>query len=155
MKYKVLGFLLSCLALASISFAQVASVEVQGVEATAAKSGGLNALLRDGSVGETIIVILAKDAAGNPVEGAEVSWSVESNTDNTVYVVGTSASMSLMLERALGGHSVDVAGGVTASDGTAYIIVDSQVAGDSKVYVSVDGVEGKTYRGKDMRVVWF
>jgi ABC-type uncharacterized transport system substrate-binding protein len=156
MKYKVLGFLVAgFITLASVSFAQVASVEVQGVEATAAKSQGLTALLRDGSVGEVTVLIKVSDASGNPVEGAEVSWRVESSTDATVYAIATSASMARILERALGNSDVSFAGGTTDANGEAYLIVDSQSAGDAMVYVSVDGVEGKTYDNRDMRVVWF
>ena len=41
------------------------------------------------------------------------------------------------------------------ADGKAYLVVDSPTPGDARVFVTVGGVDGKTYRGRDMRVVWF
>lgn len=146
---------LALAALASISMAQVAKVEVQGVETTKAHTRGISAIVRDGSVGEAIVVIKAVDEAGNPVAGAAVTWTLKNNKANPVYAVGTSASMNLMLERVFEGQSVEIDGGVTDENGEAYFVVDAGASADAKVYVTVDGVAGKTYRGKDMRVVWF
>lgn len=154
MKHKLIG-LFMMLTLASLSFAQVETVQVQGVEATAAKSTGLTAIVHDGSVGEATITIVVTDASGNPVEGAEVMWRVENRTDNPVYAVGSSAMMPNFLERASGQYEISFMGGVTDANGEAYLVVDSQTAGDAKIYVTAGGVEGKTYRGRDMRVVWF
>lgn len=141
--------------LASISMAQVAKVEVQGVETTKAHTRGISAIVRDGSVGEAIVVIKAVDEAGNPVPGAAVTWILKNNKVNPVYAVGHSGSIHLMLERVFEGQSVEIDGGVTDENGEAYLVVDAGMSTDAKIYVTVDGVAGKTYRGKDMRVVWF
>jgi len=137
------------------ALAQVATVEIPGVETTAAKSSGLTALLMDGSVGEVKIVLRAVDANGDPVEGAAVSWTVKNSKDSVVYVVGSSATSQRMLMRAFKGMDLAVDGGTTDANGEAYLVVDSMTSGDTKVLVTVDEVAGKTYRGKDMRVVWF
>ncbi|UCH25310.1 MAG: hypothetical protein JSV66_15470 [Trueperaceae bacterium] len=157
MKRNLLGLItLLGIALAGSALAQVATVEVVGVEATAPHSPSVvNALLRDESVGEVAVVIRALDAGGNPVAGAAVSWRVQNRTGNTVYVVGSSAVMAQMLERAVEGFDLAIDGGVTDADGHAYLVVDSATSGDARVYVTVDGVDGKTYDGRDMRVVWF
>jgi len=156
MKYKLVGLLSSMvIAFISLSFAQVATVEVQGVEATAAKSPGLTALLHDGSIGEVTVLVIATDANGNPVEGADVSWRLENRTTNPVYAVGSSAMMGSFLERASGQYEIAIMGGVTNAAGEAYLVIDSSMSGDARVYVMVEGVEGKTYDGRDMRAVWF
>jgi hypothetical protein len=157
MKRNLLGIIMLLgLALAGSALAQVATVEVLGVETTAARSASVvDALLKDDSVGEVAVVIRAVDAGGNPVAGAAVSWRVQNRTGNTVYVVGSSATMAPMLERAVEGVELAIDGGVTDADGNAYLLVDSATSGDSRVFVTVDGVDGKTYRGRDMRVVWF
>lgn len=147
--------LAALVALGSISMAQVAKVEVQGVETTKAHTRGISSIVYDGSVGEAMVVIKAVDEAGNPVAGAAVTWTLKNNKANTVYAVGHSGSMTLMLERVFEGQSVEVDGGLTDENGEAYFVVDAGMTADAKVYVTVDGVAGKTYRGKDMRVVWF
>jgi len=152
---KKLVLVLALIVLASISMAQVAKVEVQGVETTKAHTRGISAIVHDGSVGEAMVVIKAVDDAGNPVAGAAVIWTVKNNKANPVYVVASSASKNLMLERVYEGGSVEIDGGVTDENGEAFLIVDAGASADAKIYVTVDGVAGKTYRGKDMRVVWF
>lgn len=138
-----------------LAFAQVDKVAVQGVETTRAHTRGIGAIANDGSVGEAAIKIIVTDAAGNPVEGATVVWKVKNQKASPVYVVGTSGSAQLMLVRVFEGQTIEIAGGVTDENGEACLKLDSATKGDAKVYVTVDGVEGKTYRGKDMRVVWF
>lgn len=155
MKQKVLGLILALfIALTTTGLAQVASAEVQGVETTAAKSAQ-GADMLDESVGEVQVLVIALDADGSPVEGAAVSWTVQNNGAEPVYVLHTSGMMEMMENAAEAGAELMVDGGVTNEKGEAYITVDSGAAGDSKVFVMVDDVEGKTYRGKDMRVVWF
>lgn len=155
MKQKLLGLILTGLiALTTTTFAQVTSAEVQGVETTAAKSAeGADVL--DESVGEVQVLVIAMDADGNPVEGAAVSWTVQNNGSEPVYVLHTSGMMDMMENVVAAEAELVVDGGMTNENGEAYITVDSGAAGDSKVFVMVDDVEGKTYRGKDMRVVWF
>lgn len=147
--------LAALVALGSISMAQVAKVEVQGVETTKAHTRGIGAIVLDGSVGEAMVVIKAVDEAGNPVAGAAVTWTLKNNKANPVYAVGHSGSMQLMLKRVFEGQSVEIDGGITDNNGEAYFVVDAGMTADAKVYVMVDGVAGKTYRGKDMRIVWF
>ncbi len=136
-------------------WAQVETAEVQGVETAAAHSRGLTAWSLDGSVGEVTILVRALDSAGNPVAGAEVTWTVQNRTDNVVFAVGMSGMMDTMSEPTYNGMAVSFDGGVTDENGETYFIVDSQTAGDARVFVTIGGVEGKTYRGRDMRVVWF
>ena len=152
---KKLLLMVALLALAGLALAQVEKVAVQGVETTRAHTRGIGAIVNDGSVGEAAIKIVVTDAAGKPVAGAHVVWKVKNQKANTVYVVGTSAATGPMLIRVFEGQTVEVDGGVTNDDGEACIKLDSGARGDAKVYVTADGVEGKTYRGKDMRVVWF
>ena len=139
----------------SPALAQVSKAEVQGVEATAAKSAEGTAEALDESVGEVRVLVIATDEAGNPVEGATVSWTVQNNGTDPVYVLSTSGMMEMMASAIDAEAELMVEGGVTDANGEAYIIIDSGAAGDSKVFVTIDGVEGKTYRDKDMRVVWF
>lgn len=141
------------LVFAGIGFAQVATAEVQGVELTAAKSPEGTGAVMDESVGEKTILVIALDADGNPVADAPVSWTIANGTENTVYVVGSSHMMEATM--AEGEAELVVDGGVTNENGEAYLTVDSETPGDTKVLVTVGEVEGKTYRGKDMRVVWF
>ncbi len=152
---KKLLMLVILLAMGSLALAQVEKVAVQGVETTRAHTRGIGAIVNDGSVGEAAIKIIVTDAAGNPVAGAPVVWKVKNQKANPVYVVGTSASSELMLVRVFEGQTVEIDGGVTNEQGEACIRLDSGSRGDAKVYVTAGGVEGKTYRGKDMRVVWF
>ena len=149
----ILGF--SLLGLLSLASAQVASAEFQGVETTAAKSPEASATLRDESVGETQVLVRALDADGNPVAGAAVSWTLQNRTSEPVHVVGSSVSMGEMLETLAGEAELMLDGGVTDENGEAYLVLDSGTAGDASVIVMVDEVQGETYRGRDMRVVWF
>ena len=156
MKQIVLALLgLATLGLAASALGQVTTAEVLGVETTAAASPDGSGSLRDNSVGEVTIVVRALDANGNPVAGAQVAWSVQNRTENVMYVVGTSASMEALSTAAYSSAQVAVDGGVTDADGKAYLVVDSPTPGDARVFVTVGGVDGKTYRGRDMRVVWF
>ena len=147
-------FVLS-LFLVTTALAQVTSAEVQSVEATAAKSAEGTAAILDESIGEVRVLIIATDEAGNPVEGATVSWTVQNNGSDPVYVLSTSGMMDMDISAVDAETELMVEGGVTDANGEAYIIVDSEAAGDSKVFVMIDEVEGKTYDGRDMRVVWF
>lgn len=151
MKHLLLGLLI---AFVSVGFAQVATVEVQGVEATRPQSPGDTGMVLDESIGEVNIVIVATDADGNPVADAPVSWTVLNAKETAVYVVGSSATMDEMQMAEMDTELV-LDGGVTDENGEAYLVVDSATAGDTKVFVTVDEVEGKTYDGRDMRVVWF
>lgn len=151
MKRLFVSLLVGCVGL---SFAQVATVEVQGVEATRPQSPDDTGMVLDESVGEVNIVIVAMDADGNPVADAPVSWTVLNATETPVYVVGSSAMMEEM-QMAEMESELMIDGGVTNEAGEAYLVVDSATAGDTKVFVTVDEVEGKTYDGRDMRVVWF
>ena len=151
-----IGFLIAAIFFVSASaFAQVASAEILGVAETRAKSPGLSGLVRDDSVGEVVILIRALDAAGNPVADAPLSWSVKNSSDNAAYVVGSSASMSQLLERVFKVMPISLDGGVTDANGEAYLVVDSSAVGDMSIAVNVGGVDAKTYDGGDMRVVWF
>jgi len=154
MKHLILGLFI---AFVSVSFAQVATVEVQGVEATRPQSPGDTGMALDESIGEVQIVIIAMDAGGNPVADAPVSWTVTNATEEAVYVVGSSAMMEDMAEDMMAEMDTELVidGGVTNESGEAYLVVDSATAGDTRVFVTVDEVEGKTYDGRDMRVVWF
>ena len=143
--------------LAGFGLAQVATVEVQGVEATRPQSPGDTGMALDESIGEVQIVIIAMDAGGNPVADAPVSWTVMNATEEAVYVVGSSTMMEDVAEDMMAEMDTELVidGGVTNENGEAYLVVDSATAGDTKVFVTVDEVEGKTYDGRDMRVVWF
>jgi hypothetical protein len=146
--------LLALLACGAV-LAQVAAAEVQGVETTASHSTGVSGWLHDGSVGEVTVLVRALDADGNPVAGAPVLWTVRNRTDAIVYVVGSSAMMGGDPIGTYSGMLKSVDGGVTDANGEAYLVVDSQTPGDASVLVTVGGVQGETYRGRDMRVVWF
>lgn len=153
MKRLLLGLLV---AFVGLGFAQVATVEVQGVEATSAKSPDDTGMVLDESVGEVKVVIVALDADGNPVADAPVSWTVLNAAEGPVYVVGSSAMMdTTMTDMAEMDAELIIDGGLTDANGEAYLVVDSATAGDTKVFVTVDEVAGKTYDGRDMRVVWF
>jgi hypothetical protein len=143
------------LALASAAWAQVAVAEVLDVADTLPRSPGISALLRDQSVGEKLIEVQGRDAAGNPVAGAEVIWTLSNRTDNPVYVVGHSGTTARILLRVLPRATLEVSGGVTDAEGKAYLIIDSGTAGDVIITVTVGGVSAKGYDGTDMRVVWF
>ena len=135
--------------------AQVASAEVQGVETTSAPSMHVQAWQQDGSVGEVRVVVVAYDDEGNPVSGAPVTWRVDNLGSDLVYVVGASTDLAEVPLTAYTAMDLTIDGGTTNADGEAYLIVDSMTSGDARVFVTVGGVEGKTYRGRDMRVVWF
>ena len=139
----------------SAVLAQVAVAEFPGVETTAAHSPDFSGWLRDGSVGEVTVLVRALDADGNPVAGAPVMWTVHNRTDSVVYVIGSSAMMGDMPILTYNGVLRDIDGGVTDENGEAYLVVDSHTVGDASVIVMVDGVQGVTYRNRDMRVVWF
>ena len=141
-------------ALLGVSFAQVASVEVQGVEATRPQSPDDTGMMFDESIGEVQIVIIAMDADGNPVAGAPVSWTVLNAKETPVYVVSSSSMMDDTMTAEMETELM-IDGGMTDENGEAYLVVDSATAGDTKVFIMVDEVEGKTYDGRDMRVVWF
>lgn len=143
------------LAVGATALAQVASAEILNVDATAPHSRGVAAWVHDDSVGEVTILVEARDAAGNPVAGAPVSWTVRNTTDNLAFVVGSSAMMGGSAISAHNGVEVSVDGGVTDENGRAYLVLDSQTAGDARVHVEVGGVAAETYSGGDMRVVWF
>jgi len=151
MKHLILGLFI---AFVSVSFAQVATVEVQGVEATRPQSPGDTGMALDESIGEVQIVIIAMDAGGNPVADAPVSWTVTNATEEAVYVVGSSTMMEDMQMAEMDTELV-IDGGVTDENGEAYLVVDSATAGDATIVVTVDEVAGQTYDGRDMRVVWF
>jgi len=151
MKRLILGLFVAFL---SVSFAQVATVEVQGVEATRPQSPGDTGMALDESIGEVQIVIIAMDAGGNPVADAPVSWTVTNATEEAVYVVGSSTMMEDMQMAEMDTELV-IDGGVTDENGEAYLVVDSATAGDATIVVTVDEVAGQTYDGRDMRVVWF
>jgi len=155
MKRFLLIFAISLFGVFGLAAAQVASAEFQGVDATAPKSPEASATLRDESVGETSVLVRALDAEGNPVAGATISWTVINSTGETVYVVGSSASMDELLEQVDGEAELMLEGGVTDENGEAYLIIDSATAGDASVAVTVDDVAGETYSGGNMRVVWF
>lgn len=140
---------------ASIAFAQdVATAEILGVEMTRPPSTHVFALVYDDSVGEAVIEIRALDADGNPVAGAPVEWRIHNNGSTIAYVVGSS-DMSSMLAPVTTAADVTVDGGVTDADGRAYLVVDAFTTSDVSVAVTIGGVDAKTYRGRDMRVVWF
>lgn len=141
--------------IASVAFAQdAATAEILGVEMTRAHSTHVYALSRDDSVGEAVIEIRALDADGNPVAGAPVEWMIHNNGSTIAYVVGSS-DMASMFVAVTSVADVTVDGGVTDADGRAYLVVDAFTTSDISVAVTAGGVEAKTYRGKDMRVVWF
>lgn len=148
-------FALLSLAFAGTAIAQVASAEVLNVDATAPHSRGVSAWVHDESVGEVIVLIEARDASGNPVAGAPVSWTVRNTTENLVFVVGSSAMMGGDATGVYSSAEVAIDGGVTDQNGQAYLVLDSQTAGDARVHVEVGGVVAETYSGGDMRVVWF
>lgn len=133
---------------------QVAAAEFQGVDFTLPHSPGVSGWLHDSSVGEAVIVVIAYDAAGKPVAGAPVVWTVKNSKPDVAYVVASSVPSQ---GRAHAYHDVplEVDGGVTGADGRAFIVIDSLTAGDLKVGVTVGGVTAETYSGGDMRVVWF
>lgn len=145
--------LLALLACGAV-LAQVATAEFLGVDPTAPHSRGVAAWSHDGSVGEVVLTIEARDADGNPVAGAAVAWSVRNTTDSLVFVVGSSAMMGGGAT-VYNGRIVDLDGGVTDADGRAYLVLDSQTAGDARIHAEVDGVAAETYNGGDIRVVWF
>lgn len=141
--------------LAGLASAQeVAKAEFQGVDITLPHSPGVSGWLADGSVGEARIVVTARDASGNPVAGAPVVWTVMNSKPNVAYVVSTN-SAATMRAHAYKGVPLVVDGGVTDSEGRAFIVIDSLTSGDLKAAVTVGGVAAKTYDGGDMRVVWF
>lgn len=148
------SFALLALLLAPAALAQVASAEIVGIGTTAAHSRGASGWTLDGSVGEVEIVVLALDAAGNPVAGAPVTWTVQNGTENVVYIVDASAPLPAGAH-AHQGADLTLDGGVTGADGRAYLTVDSLTAGDARFPVTVGGAEAKDYSGSDMRVVWF
>ncbi len=155
-RFALLSFALAfAFAFGALAQAQVATAEVLGVETTSAPSTGVDAWLEDGSVGEVQVTVRALDANGNPVAGAPVQWRVDNLGSMIVYVVGSSAGVPgapLSVYTAVDTH---VDGGVTDANGEAFLLVDSMFSGDARVFVTVGGVDGKTYRGRDMRIVWF
>ena len=141
--------------IASAAFAQdVATAEILGVEMTRPHSTHVFALVRDDSVGEAIIEVQALDGDGNPVAGAPVQWMLSNNGSTIAYVVGSS-DMSSTLVPVTMSADVTVDGGVTDAEGRAYLVVDAFQTSDVSVAVTIGGVEAKTYRGRNMRVVWF
>lgn len=143
------------LALAPVALGQVATAEVQGVEATSPTSRHAQAWQADGSVGEVRVLVRALDAAGDPVAGAPVTWRVENIGDDVVYAVDASAGLP---SAPLSAHTVqelEIDGGTTDANGDAWLVLDSMTAGDVQVYITVGGVEAKTFDGRDMRIVWF
>ena len=156
MKKIILSIFAVCaLFLMGSALAQVASAEIQGIDETRPHSLELDAIRRDGSVGEVVITVLALDASGNPVAGAAVSWLVKNSKETPAYVVGSSASMAAMLGRAYAGADLTIDGGVTDENGEAYLVVDARTSGDTRIAVNVGGIDAKTYDGNDMRIVWF
>lgn len=142
---------------ASIAFAQseVASAEIQGIDTTLPHSRYVSGYMLDDSVGEAVITVLALDADGQPVEGAEVVWTVTNRGSNLGFVVGSSSDRPQSLVTVRGSQERTVDGGVTGPDGRAYLVVDSFRSGDIVVTVTVGGVPAETYSGGGMRVVWF
>lgn len=142
--------------LLSLAFAQVDLVEVLGVDATVPHSDEAAASVADDSVGEVRINVRAVDANGDPVEGATVTWRIENATGNPVQAVDSNA-MTAEDEAvsASEGEPVEIEGGTTDENGEAFLVVDSATVGDATVHVVIDGVEGFTYSGGPMRVVWF
>lgn len=151
---RIVGMLVFFAALVGSVFAQVTTAEVQGIAETVPKSSGLTALLQDGSIGEYKIVVRALDAAGNPVAGAVVTWTLKNNAASPSYVVGSSRG-GKVFARVYKGHNLSLDGGLTNEQGEAYIIIDSKTKGDTTIEVTVDKVAAKGYDGSSMRVVWF
>lgn len=146
---------LALFALSAAAGAQVATAEVQGVEATSPASRHVQAWQADGSVGEVRVRVRALDAAGEPVADAPVTWRVENMGEAVVYVVDASAGLP---SAPLSAHTVqelEIDGGTTDADGDAWLLLDSMTAGDVRVYITVGGIEAKTFDGRDMRIVWF
>lgn len=146
----------AALAVLSTAFAQVATVNILGVDPTSPSSDGYAAWSADGSVGEVTVRVEALDADGDPVPGARVTWRVENATPEIVWVVDMSGP-------GLGGSSKPVAdtadrtldGGTTGADGGAYVVLDAMHAADARVHVEIDGVAGESYSGGGLRIVWF
>jgi hypothetical protein len=145
--------LVSLTAGTALAQGQVASAEFQGVDMTLPHSRGVSGWMADGSVGEGTVVVLALDAAGNPVAGAPVAWTVTNATDSVVYVVAGNGVSDVL--SAYNGMALSITGGTTGADGTARLVVDSLSSGDARVAVEVGGMEAETYSGGSMRVVWF
>lgn len=144
-----LAALLSSLALAQ----QPASAEFLGVATTLPHSRGVSGWLADGSVGEATFVVIARDAAGNPLAGVPVTWTLTNSGSSLAYVVASSAGGQL--GKAYPKVKATINGGVTGADGRAFIVLDSLTAGDLSASASVGGLPAKTYDGGDQRVVWF
>lgn len=146
----------AALAVLSTAFAQVATVNILGVDATSPTSDSFAAWIADGSVGEVTVRAQALDAAGDPVEGARVTWRIENSTPQIVWVVQTSGG-----EFGPGSKPVSdtaartIRGGRTNADGEATIVLDAMDAADADVHVEIDGVPGDAYRGGALRIVWF
>lgn len=147
---------IAALAVLSTAFAQVATVNILGVDPTSPSSDGYAAWSADRSVGEVTVRVEALDAAGDPVEGARVTWRIENSTPEIVWVVEMSGP-------GLGAASKPVAdtaartldGGGTDADGETYIVLDAMHAADARVHVEIDGVAGEAYSGGALRIVWF
>jgi hypothetical protein len=144
------------LALGATAFAQVETVNILSVDVTSPTSDGMSAWRADDSVGEVTVRAQAVDADGNPVEGAEVAWTVENSTPQIVWVVASSGPALSMASKPVSDTAMlTLDGGTTNADGIATLTLDSADAADANVYVEIDGVAGDAYRGGELRIVWF
>lgn len=147
---------IAVLAALSTAVAQVATVNILGVDPTSPSSDGFAAWSADGSVGEVTVRVEALDAAGDPVQGAQVSWRVENSTPEFVWVVEMSGPALGMASKPVADTAArTLDGGRTGDDGGAYIVLDAMRAADARVHVEIDGVAGEAYSGGALRIVWF
>lgn len=147
---------IALLALGATALAQVETVSILSVDVTSPTSDDVSAWRADDSVGEVTVRAQAVDADGNPVEGAEVAWTVENSTPQIAWVVASSGSaLDVSSKPVSDTTTLTLDGGTTNADGIATLTLDSGDAGDVNVYVEIDGVAGDAYRGGALRIVWF
>ena len=111
-------------------------------------------------------IVFAEDELHAPGQSEEVDLTEVDSADVTVKLAPAGSLLVRYLDEdgqvgtnmlIVVSHLEDLvpAQAITDENGEAYLVVDSHTVGDASVIVMVDGVQGVTYRNRDMRVVWF
>ena len=150
----------AAVALASIAFAQqasapVAKLEILDVEATVPVSPSSYPSFPLGYDSEIDVPLAATDAAGNPVAGVEVTWTVQNTGKVRVHVIGKRDNGQNVRVRGIAepGATFEVKS-VTGADGRTAITLNANDVAQVRVNAKAGEVNARNLREAQHQVDW-